>query len=433
MRILIIEDKTSLREMLDEFLSEDHSVLAAENAEIGESLLFHYPNLVLCDLKLPGMSGLEFIEKYSNDYPDTFFIMMTAFGDIPTAVDAMRLGAYDFLPKPLDLNHLKFKIRKIEDVIRLKNKDIVAKDNKIIYKSDIFNEILAMARKYSSGLSPVLITGESGTGKEVVARYIHDNSSRKNEIFYSINCAAIPENLLETELFGYEQGAFTGAQKRKKGFFEIADNGTLFLDEIGDTSINFQTKLLRVIESGKYNRVGGNSEIETDIRLIFATNKGLQKLMDKELFREDLYYRISTFKLHIPPLRERKDDIRPLANYYANYFGLQVKGTPYKLDENSIKSLEAMNLPGNVRELKNYIERWVISGEESHFKHKDEKLYSDLLKDMGNKTYSEIIEETERNLFIHYLEKFNGNKQSVADRLKLNYKTLLGKLKKYKL
>jgi DNA-binding NtrC family response regulator len=431
MRILIIEDKKSLREMLTEYLSDNNIVLSAESAEEGENLLLHQPEIVLCDLKLPGTSGLDFIEKHSTNYNNTYFIMMTAFGDIPTAVEAMKKGAYDFLPKPLDLNHLKFKINKIKELIRLKKKEFLKSGKQVICESSIFKNILNTAKKYAKGISPILITGESGVGKEVVANYIHNNSSRKNEVFYSVNCAAIPESLLESELFGYEKGAFTGALKQKRGLFEIADNGTLFLDEIGETSLNFQTKLLRVLENNKFSRVGGSFEISSNVRVILATNKNIEKLIENKLFREDLFYRISAFTIHIPPLRERKEDIVALANYFSNTLGLQIKGKPLTLDKKMITYLTSLKLKGNARELKNLIERWVIAGEFN--KENNDTTTSNCLQltNIEDKTYSEIIDLVEQKIFSLYLEKFNGNKQSVANKLKLNYKTLLTKLKKH--
>ncbi len=433
MRILIIEDKDSLREMLTEYLSDTNTVLSAESAEKGETLLLHQPEIVLCDLKLPKMSGLEFIKKHSKNYENTYFIMMTAFGDIPTAVEAMKCGAYDFLPKPLDLNHLKFKINKIKELIRLKKKDFLKSGEQVICKSDTFQKILNTAKQYAKGISPILITGESGVGKEVVAKYIHNNSDRKKEVFYSVNCAAIPESLLESELFGYEKGAFTGADKQKQGIFEIADNGTLFLDEIGETSLNFQVKLLRVIESNKFIRVGGNLEIPFNVRLIFATNKNIEHLIENKEFREDLFYRISTFRIHIPPLMERKEDIAALAKYFAKNLGLQIKGKPLTLDKTMINHLTSLKLKGNVRELKNLIERWVISGEKLSEGENEQNSNCLQLTDLENKTYSQIIDSVEQEILSLYLKKFKGNKQAVANKLKLNYKTLLTKLKKHNL
>jgi len=433
MRILIIEDKKSLREMLSEFLEEGNFVLSADSAEKGEKLLLHHPEIVLCDLKLPGISGLEFIQKHSKNFSNTYFIMMTAFGDIPTTVEAMKSGAYDFLSKPLDLNHLKFKLKKIRELIRLKKREAISNKNTVVFNSATFKNILNLAEKFASGIGPILITGESGTGKEIIAKFVHDKSTRNKEIFYSINCAAIPENLIESEIFGYEEGAFTGASKRKAGIFEVADNGTLLLDEIGDTSPSFQAKLLRVIENRKFIRVGGNSEISFDVRMIFATNKNLQQLVKQKLFREDLFYRISSYTIEIPPLRERKEDIKPLAQYFAGFFGLQVKGKPYKLKTETINNLENMPLPGNVRELKNYVERWVISGVESELNHENQSYCLESYSDIEEKTYSEIMSETENKVFSFYLNKFKGNKQAVANALELNYKTLLTKLKKLNL
>jgi DNA-binding NtrC family response regulator len=429
-RILIIEDRDSLREMLVKFLSTQE-VLSAPSAEEAQPLLVHYPEIVLCDLKLPGMSGIDFVRKTIPDFPETLFIIMTAFGDIPTAVEAMKAGAYEFLPKPLDLNHLSIVLKRAKEILKLRRIATTDSDLTIVGESPAMLETLKVAAKVAPLDCSVLLAGESGTGKEVLSRWIHRHSKQKNASFWAMNCAAIPESLLESELFGHEPGAFTGATRLKKGYFELADESTLFLDEIDKTSLAFQAKILRTVDSGEFYRLGSDVPLRSSARLIFATNRDLDSLADTEDFRTDLFHRISAYTITLPPLRERQQDIRLLASHFADKLGRRITGTPLILPESANQFLENYDWPGNVRELRNTIERWAILGidhssQTGPIAHKTRGTHIDF----EAKTHNEVLLEIEQKLFRHHLEKHKGNKLAVSRELAMNYKTFLSKLKK---
>ncbi len=430
-RILIIEDRDSLRNMLVRFLS-GHEVLSAASAEEAEPLLLHYPEIVLCDLKLPGISGLDFIRKTTPKFQETLFIMMTAFGDIPTAVEAMKAGAYEFMPKPLDLNHLSIVLKRAIETLKLRRIVSLDGDQTIIGESPAILETMKIASRFAPLDCSVLLYGESGTGKEILARWIHSHSKRQKTMFWGINCAAIPESLLESELFGHEPGAFTGAARLKKGYFELADESTLFLDEIDKTSANFQAKILRAVDTGEFYRLGSSTPLKSNARLIFATNRDLKKLITNGKFRTDLFHRISATTITLPALRERTGDIRLLAKHFADKLGRQITGSPLVLPESAIRFLENYDWPGNIRELKNTIERWVILGIEQPLTH-DKEISpgkSGIHINFGTKNYSEIIHSLEKELFLYQLKKHKGNKLAASQELKMNYKTFLSKLKK---
>ena len=429
-RILVIEDRDSLREMLVKFL-KNHEVLSAASAEDAEPLLVHYPEIVLCDLKLPGMSGIEFIRKTAADFPETLFIMMTAFGDIPTAVEAMKAGAYEFLPKPLDLNHLAIVLKRAKETIKLRRIAAPDSDTPIVGESPAMLETLKLAARLAPMECSILLTGESGTGKEVLSRWIHSHSSRQSHTFWALNCAAIPESLLESELFGHEPGAFTGATRLKKGYFELADDSTLFLDEIDKTSPSFQAKILRVVDTGEFYRLGSDSRLESNARLIFATNLPMEQLASSRHFREDLFHRISACTISLPPLRARDGDIRQLARHFADKLGRQISGTPLVLPESALQALENYNWPGNVRELRNTIERWAILGIDGQagFPGAVGRQETGARVDFEGKTHGEILRELERKLFRFQLNKHNGNKLAASRELEMNYKTFLSRLK----
>ncbi len=430
-RVLIVEDRDSLREMLKEFLSERYYVFDAVSAEEGEKHLIHYPDIVLCDLKLPGKSGLEFIDIVKEKCPESEVIIMTAFGDIPTAVEAMKKGAFDFIPKPLDLNLLNVLILKAEETIALKRRIGSGSEQfKVIGESTVFKKTLSVARKYAQNNFPVLILGESGSGKEVLARYIHLNSDRKGKMFVAINSAAIPESLFESELFGYSKGAFTGAVNSRKGLIEIAEGGTVFFDEIGELPLSLQAKILRLVETGEYQRIGGNDFLKADVRFIFATNRDLETMVKEGNFREDLYHRISAFKLNIPPLRERVEDIPLLIEYFLGKTGADSGLIELALQPAILEKLKSFKWKGNVRELKNLVEKWVIFRE---IILDGEIAQEDFLKVAiePSKKYKDYLEECEKGLLEFYLKKHKGNKLAMAKELDMNYKTLLVKLSKY--
>ncbi len=431
-RVLIVEDRQSLREMLEEFLGGKYYVFSSESAEDAEKHLVHYPDIVLCDLRLPGKSGIDFLSVVKEKCPESEVIIMTAFGDIPTAVEAMKKGAFDFIPKPLDLNFLSVLIEKAEETISLKRKIETGRQTfDFLGESLVFKNTLSLGKKYAESDMPVLITGESGTGKELMARFIHANSPRKNQGFVAVNSSAIPENLFESELFGYSKGAFTGAQNSKKGLVELAEGGTLFFDEIGDLPLPLQPKILRLVESGEYQRVGGEDFLKSDVRFIFATNRNLKAMVEKGLFREDLYHRIASFTVNMPSLRERVEDIPVLADYFMQKVSEEMNAEPLILTDEILEKLKKREWKGNVRELKNLVEKWVILGKIVFDDGKEQ--YSDRIdiQIFPDKDFKDYSEEFEKKLLSFYLKKHKGNRLAVAKELKMNYKTLLSKLSRY--
>ena len=430
-RILIVEDRDSLREMLTDFLEDRYYVFSSVSAEEGEKLLLHYPDIVLCDLKLPGKSGIEFIEVVKDKCPESEIIIMTAFGDIPTAVEAIKKGAFDFIPKPLDLNYLSMLIKKAENSISLKRKVQKQGDVELIGESPVFKKAISEASKLAAGDMPVLITGESGAGKELFARFIHSVSPRKDKMFVPLNSSSVPETLFESELFGYVKGAFTGAENSKKGLIELAEGGTLFFDEIGDMPLSIQPKILRLIETGEYQRVGDGFTYKANVRFVFATNRDLKTLVKQGRFRKDLFYRISGFEINVPSLRERRDDIPLLARYFAEKLGLALKGKPFELTEAAIEYLKTKDWPGNIRELRNTIERWIIL-DKCDFSSFENTVCEKIEIDFSSsRDYREYMEYFEKKLLSFYLAKHDGNKMAVARELNMNYKTLLSKLEKF--
>lgn len=381
-KILIIDDQKLIRNSLKVALGKDgYKVSVAESGSEGLDILkINSPDLVLLDIRLPDIDGIEVLKKIRQADPDIIVIMMTGYGTVENAVKAIKLGAFDYVNKPfkmktistiiklaLETQQLKREVRDIRD----KYKTIYGTD-KIIGQSKSTHDTLEMIRKVSKiDSSTVLIQGESGTGKELVAKAIHYNSSRNTGPFVEINCSAIPYTLLESELFGYEQGAFTDAKKTKKGLMEQANGGTLFLDEIGDMELGMQAKILNVLQERKFRRLGGDKLIDADARIIAATNHNLRDEVDKKKFRQDLYYRLNVIHIYLPPLRDRKEDIVPLAKYFINEFNQMFKKTVRGISQDAIDVLLNYTWPGNVRELRNTIERIMIieNPEMIHSKH----------------------------------------------------------------
>lgn len=366
-RVLIIDDEKSIRDTLREILEyEGYEVEEAEDGDKGLSMLnkFNY-DVALCDIKMPKMDGLELLEKASEIAPDLPFIMISGHGNLETAVEATRKGAFDFISKPPDLNKLLITVRNATEknslVIETKVlKRKITKTREIIGDSPSVQKIKDTIDKVAPTEARVLITGQNGTGKELVARWIHEKSGRANNPFVEVNCAAIPSELIESELFGHEKGSFTSAHKQRIGKFEKAHGGTLFLDEIGDMSPAAQAKVLRALQENKITRVGGEKDIEVDVRIIAATNKDLRKEIDEGRFREDLYHRLSVILLHVPTLNERTDDIPLLAERFLNEI-CEDNGIPYKrLTPGAIQELKNISWSGNIRELRNVIERLII-------------------------------------------------------------------------
>ena len=449
--ILVIEDKESMAQMLRQALrGEGHEVIVARDGREGiqkfkESKL----DLVVTDLRIPHKSGLEVLEAVKEQNPLIPVIMMTAYGTIETAVKAVKAGAYDFITKPFDPDHLIHLIDKALEKRRLVTENLILREAfakhlkmpKIIGKSQKMLEVGNKIEKVAANPTTVLLLGESGTGKELFARAIHYLSQRKDSSFVAINCAAIPRDLLESELFGHERGAFTGAVSRKIGKFELADKGTILLDEIGDMDIALQGKLLRVLEAKEFMRVGGTVKIQVDIRLIAATNKNLQAAIAEKLFREDLYYRLAVFPLTIPPLRDRKEDIPDLVEHFVDYYCKELKKQPITLSPAAMERLVQHRWRGNVRELQNCIERAVILIDGSVLQPEDLGLRAAPPEETGwmNLPSEGSLHEVggaasrfaEERLVRKVLKETQGHKTKAAEILQVSYKTLLTKIKDY--
>jgi two-component system nitrogen regulation response regulator NtrX len=365
-KILVIDDEAVIRRTLKEILEfEKYSVDVVENGVKGLELVkkIHY-DLILCDVKMPGIDGIEFLTE-SMTITDSPIVMISGHGNIETVVEAIKLGAYDYIAKPLDLNRLLITVRNAIDKKSLVAetkilKQKVSSKNVIIGESKEIKEVFSIIDKVSDTDAKVLITGENGTGKELVARQIYEKSSRNKKPFIEVNCAAIPSELIESQLFGHEKGAFTSAVKMRKGDFELAHEGTLFLDEIGDMSLSAQAKVLRALQENKITRVGGEKEINVDVRVIAATNKNLKEEIEKGNFREDLFHRISVIIIKVPPLRDRKDDIPLLVDYFLEDLSKKMGKKPISFSKKAIEKLQEIPWRGNVRELRNVVERLSI-------------------------------------------------------------------------
>ncbi len=374
-KVLIIEDEASIRAVLRDILEDQKDLkLQVEEAKDGveglTKLEADHFDLVLCDIKMPRMDGLEVLQKAKSKNISATFIMISAHGTTELAVDAIRGGAYDFLQKPPDLNRLLITLRNallkntlVEETTQLKKR--ISHQFEIIGQSNAIKEIITMIDKVAPTDARVLITGPNGSGKELVARQLHEKSNRAASLFVEVNCAAIPSELIESELFGHEKGAFTSAIKQRVGKFEQADGGTLFLDEIGDMSLSAQAKVLRALQENKISRVGGDREIAIDARVIAATNKDLKKEIAEGRFREDLYHRLSVIVIKVPSLKDRKDDIALLVNKFLEEIAVNYGAKKKTIDPNAIKALTDADWTGNIRELKNVMERLVIMSEGS--------------------------------------------------------------------
>ena len=373
-KILIIEDEEPIRRVLVRILTDEDSSFEIHEASDGKKGLDLIKNdsydLVLCDIKMPKVDGIELLQRTRKTNSTVPFIMLTGHGNIETAVESMKLGAYDFISKPPDLNRLINSVRNALEKKELvaENKILrkkVAKKYEIIGNSKSIMEIHAMIDKVAKTEARVLITGESGTGKELVAHNIHEKSSRAKSPFIEVNCAAIPSELIESELFGHLKGSFTSAVKDREGKFEAANNGTIFLDEIGDMSLAAQAKVLRALEENKIQRVGSQKDISVDVRVLAATNKDLKKEIDDGNFREDLYHRLAVIVIKVPELSKRKSDIPVLVDHFSNIISKEQGIETKKFNKDSLKLLEDYNWSGNVRELRNVVERLIILGGET--------------------------------------------------------------------
>lgn len=366
-KILVIDDERSIRNSMKDILQyEGYDVILAENGMEGlVSVKSEKPDIVFCDIKMPKMEGIEVLERIKEFSTDTPVIMISGHGTIDTAIEAIRKGAYDFIEKPLDLNRLLITIKNatdkhqlIHETKTLKNK--VNKKYDMIGNSEAINRIRSMIDKVASSDARILITGPNGSGKELVAHQLHEMSHRKDNAFVEVNCAAIPSELIESELFGHEKGSFTSAIKQKKGKFELASGGTLFLDEIGDMSLSAQAKVLRALQEQKITRVGGDADINVDVRIIAATNKNLKEEIKKGNFREDLYHRLSVIIIDVPPLNQRLEDIEALTSHFLTQICTDMGIAPKTLSPDAIAVLKECEWTGNIRELRNVVERLII-------------------------------------------------------------------------
>ncbi|MEZ5425386.1 MAG: sigma-54 dependent transcriptional regulator [Pyrinomonadaceae bacterium] len=451
-KILIVEDEVQLRNvLLDSIATEGHQVEGAKSVE--EALELFEENtydVVLTDVRLPQKSGLELIPSCFQNNPDVQVLVMTGFATIDTAVQAMKLGAVDFLCKPIALNDLISAIRLAVGKIGQPKPEPVAQPGSrspIIAKSTVMLNLLDQIETIAPYKLNALITGETGTGKELVAREIHNKSNRKDKPFVALNCAAIPEQLLEDELFGHIKGAFTGAQTERKGRFEQADDGTLFLDEIGDMNLALQAKLLRILQESEFERLGSSKTVKVDVRIVAATSADLEAKINDGSFRPDLYHRLNVVHLRVPPLRQRPDDIPPIASGLLNRFCKNV-GLPEKtISEEAFHALISYNYPGNVRQLQNFVERAaVFSAAESvilleHLPEEVKKqtslfqvqvgqgLLPDEIPDEGI-DFTGVVSQVERELLLQTLEKTGGNKMQAAKLLNMKRTTLVEKIKR---
>jgi len=366
-RVLVADDELNMRRVLEAILRrEGYDVITAANGEEALGGMSNGVHTVITDLKMPGLDGMGLLKKLSADYPDVPVVMITAHGSVESAVEAVKLGAFDYLEKPFEQEQIRQVVAKAINTYALARRDVRPEEPsergrfRLVGQSPAIRQIYAVVEKVASTPSTVLITGESGTGKELIARALHENSTRHTGPFIKINCAAIPKTLMESELFGYDKGAFTGAVGAKPGRFELAHGGTLFLDEIGEIPVEMQVKLLRVLQESEFERVGGIKTIKVDVRLVTATNRDLLAEVGAGTFREDLFYRLNVVPIHIPPLRERREDIPLLADHFIAKFNDRLKKQIAAIAPEAIERLIAYQWPGNIRELENLMERTML-------------------------------------------------------------------------
>jgi len=441
--VLVVDDEKNIREGLGEYLGIDgYDVMLAEDGKQGVQKIDSGDiDLVITDLRMPGLSGSDLLKYAASHYPSIPVIVLTGHGTVEDAVDAMRNGAYDFITKPVNLDHLSILVKRALERRELarRNEELLEevetqrRSSTIVGRSPAIRRIFELVRRVAPTKASVLITGESGVGKELVADAIHNLSPRADKPFIKVHCAALAESLLESELFGHEKGSFTGAQARKKGRFELAHEGTLFLDEIGEINQNVQIKILRVLQEKRFERVGGEDTIETDVRVVAATNKDLKSEIAAGTFREDLYYRLNVVNIHVPPLRERKDDIPLLAGAFLEEFskdnGKKIEG----FDPKSRAALYSYSWPGNVRELRNCIESAVVmsSGGIITIDDLPPGVRTSAEESIIRITPGSSLADAERILIRETLATQAGNKSKTAEILGIGRKTLYQKIQEY--
>ena len=454
-KILVIDDEKNTRDGLREALADDYDVLLAEDGVKGLALLDANPDvcIALTDLRMPGMDGMDFIRTVTARKNAPLIIMLTAYGSVQTAVEALKVGAYDYLSKPVDLDNLEMMLERGMKVLRDRaEKNGAAHEGgavNIIGSSAAMTAVLDSIRQVAATKATVLVTGESGTGKELVAQAIHKLSPRANKPFRPVHCAALSENLLESELFGHEKGAFTGANERVAGRFEMADGGTLFLDEIGEISLSVQVKLLRVLETRQFERVGGSETLTVDVRVVAATNRDLRAMVEQGTFREDLFYRLNVVNIRIPPLRERREDIPEILDFYLKKSAADNGKDVADISPEALGVLMAYDWPGNVRELRNCVERMVVFARGATLTMTD--VPADIRSAVGEQFEAKAmppktaetasaeslpnvglnVKENEKSLILKALEECGGNRSQAALKLNISRRTLYRKLHEY--
>lgn len=453
-KILVVDDEASIREFLQIMLKREKMVVdVAENGQAAwQKLQSHSYDLIISDIQMPEMTGLELLEKIKAKDPSALVLMITAFGSTDIAVQAMKLGAYDFLTKPFKLDDVKLRIQNalekrtlVLDNVRLK-KELGERFSfsNIIGGSKPMLDVFEMIKRVSPTGSSILITGESGTGKELVAKAIHYNSERKEAPFISVNCGAIPEELIESEMFGHVKGAFTGAIRDKKGFFELANGGTLFLDEIGELPISMQATLLRALSDGSFTPVGGVESLRSNVRVVAATNRNLEDEVKEQNFREDLYFRLNVINIRLPSLKQRKEDIPMLVDFFVESFSKSFGKTIASIPAETMKTLEAYDWPGNVRELENVIERMMalessqvlsVEGIPEHIreplKPRFDSLAENIKWDASGVQLEEILLKIEKEYLLKALDQAGGSRKKAAKLLGVTMRSLRYRLEKF--
>jgi len=448
MNILIVDDEASQRNILSGYLKKKrHTVHEAESVSRAIERFTAGPvDAILTDFQMPHGTGLDLLKAVKNVRSEAAVIIMTAFGTIEGAVTAMREGAFDYLTKPINLDELDLLLHRVEELHQLKSENQILRQQLvekhtfagIISQSAAMDDVLSTAARVAQSSASVLIRGESGTGKELIAKAIHYASTRKDKPFVAVNCAALNDNLLESELFGHEKGAFTGADRQRRGRFEMANEGTLFLDEIGDISPATQVRLLRVLQEQQFERVGGSETIQVDVRVIAATNKDLEDAITRGTFREDLFYRLNVIPIEIPPLRKRREDIAPLLEHYLHRFGKENRRKKLSFSKESWDLLLRYDYPGNVRELENVIQRSVIMSRGEHVTTDDLpqvvrslNTESSIRETQSAFSFTDQVEKLEKELIFDALRTSGGNQSKAAKNLGLSERNLRYRLQKW--
>ncbi len=463
--ILVVDDDKSIRYSLKRMMDEKYSILTAQNGkEALDRVKGNSPDLIIMDIKMPGQNGIEVLKEIKLIDPKSLVIIMTAYGTTETAIEAMKYGAYDYILKPFPILRMKELVEKALALRKLMKEEVTyapmaapeGEEERIIGSSPKMQEIYKMIGQVAPSDVTVLLRGESGTGKEMIARAVYHHSLRSKQPFLPVNCAAIPDTLLESELFGHEKGSFTGATSRRIGKLEQCQGGTIFLDEIGDMSLSTQAKLLRVLQEKSFERLGGMETIKVDIRLIVATNKELEEAISNGKFREDLYYRLNVVSITIPPLRERKEDIPELVSYFLKKFNRELKKGLVGITPSAMEKISSYGWPGNVRQLENVLKRaivlcqgeWILEeqllfekgwerreAEEESGKKNIENLLDGLFEELSKTPVSsqdlDMISNLERGLILRALQKTKGNQLKAATLLGIHRSTLRGKMEKY--